>query len=312
MKLLLLAALYISGAAGQEFSRHTYTYKNAGGHEIKLDVMRASDERIRPVIFWIHGGALIMGNRSGINPEQLRRYIRAGFAVVSIDYRLAPETKLPQILEDVRDAHEWVRSNGRKLLHVDPKRIGVVGHSAGGYLTLMTATLFKQRPKALVSFYGYGDIAGDWYKRPDPFYLSQPAVEEREARLSVGTAAISEPPPASRRGRFYLYCRQKGLWPKEVVGRDPDAEPKAFDPWCPVKNVSRRNPPTLLLHGDKDTDVPYQQSVMMAGQLERHRVEHELITIPGGPHGFDRAMNNAEIAAAFDKALKFLVKHLKP
>jgi dipeptidyl aminopeptidase/acylaminoacyl peptidase len=50
----------------------------------------------------------------------------------------------------------------------------------------------------------------------------------------------------------------------------------------------------MLLHGDKDTDVPYQLSVMMAEQLKRHGVEHELITIPGGGHGFDRAMQTPD------------------
>jgi dipeptidyl aminopeptidase/acylaminoacyl peptidase len=188
----------------------------------------------------------------------------------------------------------------------------VVGHSAGGYLTLMTGTLLKPAPKALVSYYGYGDIAGEWYSRPDPFYSSQPAVPEAEARGAVGAGCVSEPATPNARGRFYLYCRQHGLWPKEVTGLDPEAQPKAFDPWCPVRNVSRRYPPTMLLHGDKDTDVPYQLSVMMAEQLKRHGVEHELITIPGGGHGFDRAMQTPEVARAFDRALQFLTQRLKP
>jgi acetyl esterase/lipase len=281
-------------AAGEEFSKTTYVYKNAGGHEIKLDVMRPPDERVRPVILYIHGGALMFGSRGGINAEQLRRYIRAGFAVVSIDYRLAPET------------------NGRKLLRVDADRLAVVGHSAGGYLTLMTGILFKPRPKALVSYYGYGDIAGEWYSRPDPFYSSQPAVPEAEARAAVGTAPVSEPPQSSPRPRFYLYCRQHGLWPKEVTGRDPDAEPRAYDQWCSVRNVTRHYPPTMLLHGDADTDVPYRQSVMMAEELKLHGVEHELITIPGGPHGFDRAMDKPEISAIFDRAVQFIARRLKP
>jgi acetyl esterase/lipase len=253
-----------------------------------------------------------MGHRGGLNAEQLRRYIGAGFAVVSIDYRLAPETKLPEILEDVRDAHQWVRRNGRTLARLDADRLAVAGHSAGGYLALMTGILLEPRPRALVSFYGFGDIAGEWYSRPDPFYSSQPSVPEEEARRAVGAAPLSEPPPSNTRGRFYLFCRQRGLWPKEVTGRDPDTEPAAFDPWCPVRNVTRRYPPALLLHGDKDTDVPYGQSVMMAEELKRHGVEHELITIPGGGHGFDRAMDKPEVSAVFDQVVRFLAKRLNP
>ena len=141
---------------------------------------------------------------------------------------------------------------------------------------------------------------------------SQPAVPEEEAHAAVGATPISEPPQSSPRMRFYLYCRQHGLWPKEVTGRDPDAEPRPFDPWCPVRNVTRQYPPTMLLHGDADTDVPYRQSMMMAEELKRHGVEHELITIPGGPHGFDRAMDKPEISAIFDRAVQFIARKLKP
>ena len=65
----------------------------------------------------------------------------------------------------------------------------------------------------------------------------------------------------------YLYCRQQGLWPKVLTGRDPDEEPRAFDAFCPVRNVTPECPPTLLIHGTKDTDVPYELSVQMAKEL---------------------------------------------
>ena len=102
---------------------------------------------------------------------------------------------------------------------------------------------------------------------------------------AVGRAVISEDAGKSNRSRFYLYCRQQGLWPREVAGHDPDAEPRAFDPFCPLRNVTAAYPPTLLIHGTKDTDVPYEQSELMDRELTRKGVEHELITVPGGSHG---------------------------
>src|SRR5258708_11750927 len=176
----------------------------------------------------------------------------------------------------------------------------------------MSGFCLNPRPKALVAFYGYGDIAGEWYSRPDPHYSQQPAVPKEEAYSVVGGPAISENAPGNR-FRFYLYCRQNGLWPKEVAGFDSDKKPRAFDPYCPVRNVTRKYPPTLLLHGDQDTDVPYAQSVQMAEELERNHVEHELITIPGGGHGFDGARRrDAKVAAAFEQVLDFLKRHLGP
>ena len=190
----------------------------------------------------------------------------------------------------------------------------MIGHSAGGYLTLMSGFALKPTPRALVSFYGYGDIAGEWYSRPDPFYRQQPAVSKDEAYSSVGgkTIAFSA---RDNRHRFYLYCRQQGLWPKEVAGHDPDKEPKEFDPFCPLRNVTSEYPPTLLLHGDQDTDVPFEQSVLMAAELERHSRPHEFIKVPGGPHGFDgvgRGLQDAETAAIFDRVLAFLQQYLTP
>lgn len=294
-----------------DFSKRTFCYKQVGDCKIHADVYRLAESTNRPAIVWIHGGALISGNRANLHPFQLQKYLDAGFNVISIDYRLAPETKLKFIIEDLRDAFKWVRTQGPTQAGIDPRRIGVVGHSAGGYLALMSGVSVKPRPQAIVAFYGYGDIAGEWQSRPDPFYCQKPAVPKDETYAVVGHGVISET-VAPERFRFYLYCRQNGLWPKEVAGHDPDKDAKSFDPFCPVRNVTKKYPPTLLLHGDKDTDVPYEQSVLMAKTLERHLVEHQLITLTNRGHGFDGGRKAAEdpvIAETFDRVLAFLTKH---
>jgi dipeptidyl aminopeptidase/acylaminoacyl peptidase len=166
----------------------------------------------------------------------------------------------------------------------------------------------------LVSYYGYGDIVGDWYSKPDPFYCRQDAVPKKEAYAAIGSKPLAEDKGGNDRGRFYLYCRQNGLWPKEVSGYDPDSEPERFVPFCPIQNVDKDFTPTFLLHGDADTDVPHHQSVMMANELERMGVEHEFISIPGGPHGFDHqdgGLKNPRNREAFDRVLAFLGKHVK-
>ena len=308
--LFVLAAAACHSLDGQEVTRSTYTYKTVGDLRIRADVYRKPGDAGGPAVLWLHGGALIMGNRRGLNPVQAEKYLDAGFTIISVDYRLAPQAKLPDILEDLVDAYRWVRDDGPKLFGIDPNRIAVVGHSAGGYLTLMAGFKLSPRPAALVSFYGYGDIAGAWYSRPDPFYNQQPSVTKEEADRAVGTRLISEDQGGSR-GRFYLYTRQRGLWPLAVAGHDPDKEPRAFDPLCPVRNVTKDYPPTLLLHGDNDTDVPYEQSLLMAKELERHQVPHELITMPGRGHGFDGAMSDPVVARTFDRVVAFLGDYLR-
>jgi len=289
--------------------RLTHTYKVVNGHQVKADVYGDFAGGPRPVIVWIHGGALIMGHRDNLKEWQRDLYLSAAYNVVSIDYRLAPETKLPAIIEDIEDAFHWVRAAGPKLFSADPERIAAVGHSAGGYLTLMAGARVRPRLQALVSFYGYGDIIGDWYSRPDPFYCQQPLVTREEAQASVGTTVISGTHDDERRDRFYLYCRQQGRWAREVMGRDPAADAEAFVPFCPVRNVTADYPPTILLHGGRDTDVPYQQSVMMAEALAEAGIPHELMTISGGEHGFD-ASEDAAARDVFGRVTAFLRRYV--
>jgi acetyl esterase/lipase len=292
-------------------SMKTFVYKTAGSCRIRVDV-HAKAEWIgargkRPGIIWIHGGALICGDRSSLsshNGSQLSRYLSAGFVVASIDYRLAPQVKLTAIVEDVDDACDWVRAHA-EALGIDPSRIAAIGHSAGGYLSLVLGSRAVPPLSAVVSFYGYGDITGRWYAEPDPFYGTFPRVPRAEARAVAGGPIVSHPRGATSkgRGRFYLYCRQRGLWPKEVVGYHVHENRAAFEPYRPVRHVTRNYPPTLLLHGSSDTDVPCAQSTNMAAALARAGVPHELVIAPGGGHGQDEAFD-------FERVLAFLKRHV--
>jgi acetyl esterase/lipase len=312
----LLAVLALSLPASHTHAQtdqtemKTYTYKTVGACQIKADVYRAPDKTVRPVVIWIHGGALIMGNRGQIDRTLRAKLLKAGYAVVSIDYRLAPETKLPAIMEDLDDAGKWVREKCPELFHIDPARIAVMGGSAGGYLTLSAGHRFQPRPRCLVSFWGYGHIGGAWYGKPDPFYSKMPAVSKEEAYKAVGATVITEGVNRSR-GRFYLYCRQNGIWPDEVGGQDPKKDPKFFDAFCPVKHVTPDYPPTLLVHGTKDTDVPYDQSVMMENELKRQGIESRLITVTDGGHGLG-GTPAAIVSSMQDEVVAFLDKHMQP
>jgi len=287
----------------------THCYKVVGDCEIKADVHTGRDGGVGRVVVWVHGGALILGGRDWLPAWQRDAYLAAGYQVVAVDYRLAPESKLPAIVEDLVDACRWVRERGPELFGADPERVAVVGHSAGGYLALMAGVRVMPPPRAVVSFYGYGDIVGPWYSEPDLFYCQQPLVREEEARASVGEAVISETKEHERRGQFYLYCRQQGRWPKEVAGHDARAEEGWFRDYCPVHKVRSDYPPTLLVHGDRDTDVPYEQSVMMARALGEAGVEHRLITIANGEHGFDGEANEAAMGAV-QSVVEFLGAHV--
>jgi acetyl esterase/lipase len=265
---------------------------------------------VLPVVLWIHGGALIVGNRDGILRRLREDVLAAGYALVSIDYRLAPETKLPAILEDVQDAYTWVREKGPSLFHADTRKIVVTGGSAGGYLTLATGYRVQPRPTALVAFWGYGDLVGDWLARPSEFYRQQPLVTKEQADAAVGTAPLADGSQNKDRGKFYLYCRQQGIWPETVSGYHPAQQPRAFDEFCPVRNVTREYPPTLLIHGTTDTDVPYEQSVLMQREFQKHSVPHQFVTVPNAGHGLSGG-DPQLVAKAYDEALAFINRALR-
>ncbi len=309
---LLMLTVTSAGVHVREtgYSSKTITYKRVGTLEIKADICAPLTGRTHPAILWIHGGALIFGDRTMLPPAQRDLYLAAGYSIVSIDYRLAPETKLAAILDDISDAYAWLRA-GSKDLGIAKDRISIVGHSAGGYLALMAGVRFRPRPRAVVSFYGYGDIAGDWYSRPDPYYRSEPLVSRDEAWRAVGTQPVSEGDEA-RRFTFYRYCRQNGLWPESVSGYDPLKEPQAFEVFCPVRNVDAGYPPTLLIHGSNDHDVPAEQSSRMAQALAARSVPHELVILEGFDHVFDlegKGLSDPAVQGAFRRALAFLDRY---
>jgi dipeptidyl aminopeptidase/acylaminoacyl peptidase len=97
-----------------------------------------------------------------------------------------------------------------------------------------------------------------------------------------------------------------------VTGLDPRAEAAALKRYCPVLNVTGHYPPTMLLHGTADTDVPFAQSLAMRDALVRAGVTCELVALPGKDHGFDVDQRDPEVLSAVARAQAFLDARLHP
>lgn len=291
--------------------KSTQVYKVVDGLEIKADVFSYPDSKLRPVVVWFHGGALINGGRGGVSGVVRKFAADNGYVLVSFDYRLAPESKLPAIIADLEDAFRWLRREGPKQFHIDAERIAVTGGSAGGYLTLAAGHRVQPPPTVLLAFWGYGDLVGDWFAKPSPHAGHRRIVVSRKDALKQ----VSGPPIANSKdrsgngGMFYQHCRQHGIWPTMVSTWDPVTEHDKFIPFMPVKNVTASYPPTVLIHGTKDTDVPFEQSVMMANEFKTNGVPHLFLKIENGEHGLAGA-DRTDVLAAQAKALEFVKARL--
>jgi acetyl esterase/lipase len=283
-------------------------YKKVGDCPLLIDAYPANSEKKSPAILYIHGGALISGTRGDIGEGRVKWYHDAGFTPFAVDYRLSPQTKLPAIVEDIADSLAWLRDEGARLFNIDTDRIGIVGSSGGGYLALHVGT-FSQKPRVIVTMSGYGDILGDWYLKPSEVFRTEQAMLTEEQAYKI----VGDPEKIyteGERGKFYTYCRQQGIWTAVVSGFDVVAERDKILPYCPAYHVGKDYPPTFLIHGDADTDVPYEQSVQMAGEFKKHGVPYQFATIHGAGHGYGSATNPDEVRQTFDQAMVFLKKYL--
>ena len=304
-------AFRASNSATRKFVMKTYTYKTVGDLKIEADVYRPDDTQPRPVLVWLHGGALMMGAKKWVQPDLMELCRSEGYCLVSANYRLAPQAKLPQIIEDLRDLMKWVSQKGPGLFHADATRVVVAGNSAGGYLAMMTG-IIEPRPKGLVAYYGYGDVDGPWYTTPSAHYRKQPLVSKADAYNGMTPEVVAEPVAGGlNRGRLYLYFRQNGLWTREVTGFDPATERDKLDPYCPVRNITPKYPPIVMIHGTADTDVPCQESLDMAEQLKKNNVRYEMFAILGAGHGLNGG-DRQLVDKAMARAREFIRENLGP
>jgi acetyl esterase/lipase len=307
-----LSSLPLLNTQSAQPVKETVTYKKVDACEIKADVFSTGTKKPRPAVVWIHGGAVINGNRESI-PAQVRDFAFANdYVLVSLDYRLAPESKLPAVISDIEDAFRWLRGDGATHFGIDPKRIAVTGGSAGGFLTLASGFRVQPAPSVLLAFWGYGEILSDWATKPSP----HPRHTEKKTSADEVAKQLGGPPVSDSKlrkgdgGMIYLHGRQTGKWAEMISGVDPLREPEKIIPFLPLKNVSAKYPPTALIHGTADTDVPFEQSQLMAREFEKHGVPYQLHEITNGEHGLGGG-DPVKIKEAYQKAFEFVKRHLE-
>ena len=289
--------------------RKTYTCLTTSGHSLEVDVIGGDVEASRPCVMWIHGGGLIFGSRT-MSPRPLlaEALVARGFVIASVDHRLAPEAKIEEIVKDVSELWRWLHDEGPRLFGADPRRTCVAGASAGAYLSLIAGYKLTPKPRAVASLWGFGDITAPWEADPSEHYLKAPLISRSDALASLPLTPI---PTSSGEDRslFYLYCRQQGRWLHEVTGHSLPDDKEWLHQYCPLHHIDQDFPPTVLVHGLIDSDVPASESDGLAEAFRDKGVPHEYHSLPGVGHGFSGA--SVELVQSTEQAIAaFLQAHV--
>jgi acetyl esterase/lipase len=231
-------------------------YEVVGGTSLLLDAyLPVRRSAPRPAIVFVHGGGWRSGDRTAFAPGEQAfaptavRLARLGFAVFSIDYRLAPAARFPASVDDVAGAVRWVRAHGVRL-GVDPARLALFGASAGGNLAALAADRGRgrldrgARVRAVVSWSGPMDLA-------------------------LFDAELGGP--------------QAHPFVEGYVGCSPETCPARYRAASPVSAVDATDPPMLIANGTGEI-VPPAQAREMAARLAAAGVPHTLLLVPGTEH----------------------------
>ncbi len=222
-----------------------------------------------PVLLWLHGGGYIMGSANADDPMVKSIISAIGCAVVSVDYRLAPETPYPGPLEDCYAALKWVSTHANQL-GIDPNRIAVGGSSAGGGLSAALALMARDRGEFPLMFQ----------------FLIAPMIDDR-------TVNLANPHPYT--GEFIWTPEANRFGWTSLLGQEPGGTD--ISPYAAAARAENLEglPATFINVGAIDLfleeDMDYARRLMRAG------VPTELHVYPGAYHGF-RMVADAQVTQA--------------
>src|ERR1700689_2803425 len=256
--------------APQPFERHIPG--PSGAPDLRLVIVDAAPgTKGRPAFLHMHGGGYIFGVAGQFNPFLQAVAQNCGCLVVSVDYRLAPETHFPGSLEDNYTALRWLYKNADEL-GVDRKRIAIGGESAGGGLSAQLAIAARDRREIPILFQ----------------LLIYPALDDR-------TGITHQVPPSI--GQFIWSAGSNRFAWTSFLGV-PAGSPTVPAGAVParVENLAGL-PPAFIGVGALDLfvdeDVEYARRLINAG------VPTELHVIPGAYHGFDELVPDAAVSKRF-------------
>ena len=256
-------------------------YGRAGAKVLHLDLYYPEkSEKPVPLLIWIHGGAWRTGAKEG-DVVPMLPLTAGGYAMASVEYRLSQEAVFPAQIFDCKAAVRWLRANASKY-NLDPAKFVAMGASAGGHLAALVGASggvaalegdvndikVSSRVQAVVDWYGPADLL----------------------QIGIPSSDIKHNDPGSPESQL-------------IGGALLEHKDKAAQA-SPITYVSKETPPFLIMHGDSDRSVPFNQSELLLAALKKAGVDATLIPEKGIGHGFSGPQYLPPIREFLQRCLK--------
>lgn len=267
------------------------------------------NDLVYPAVVFVQGSSWTFPNVYYELP-QLAQLARRGYVVATVTHRsFLDGHKSPAFLEDVKTSIRFLRANAEQY-HIDPERIGIWGTSSGGNTALL-AGLTADMPKFKTT---------EWQEQSDAVKFVVDCfgptntvlmIEQIQGAIAKFQAEIKSLPPGQQ-----LYKQKQKLEKastlesglKQFLGReDGSLDMERVREISPVHwlDAEKTYPPFLLLHGDEDRTVRYEQSLLMYKALQDHGTVAEMICVDGADHEND-FWSQEVLNAIWD----FIAKHI--
>ena len=260
-------------------------YGHKDGMALTFDIFKPkANTNGAAIIFMVSGGWVSNYVPPELAQSRYQELLDAGFTVITLRHGGSPKYLIPEIVADVRRGVRFIRYNAKRW-GIDPNRLGVYGGSAGGHLSLMIG---------LASDNGDPAAKDDFMKESDRVAAVVAYFPPVDLRPLV--RGLNPPPTGTVLDRFPALNFEKE---------------RAAD-YSPIVFVSPDDPPTLLIHGDKDQLVNISNSQIIFEALKKNNVKSDFITLPGADHGFRGEDAKRAMAATVSWFQQALVKNGKP
>ena len=301
--LVLLPTAEAQGEDNSSFTRtRDVVYGRKHGMALTFDVFIPKQNANGAGVVWVVSGGWVSAHaiaEPAFPFSPINDLVGRGYTVFAVVHGSQPKFTIPEILEDMHRAVRYIRHHAADY-KIAPSRIGITGGSAGGHLSIMQGTAggdgdpkamdevdrASSRVQAVACFFPPTDFLN--YGKPGENALGRGVLKDFKAPFAFQELD-------TKQARFGVYVPITDETKILEIGRQIS----------PINHVTADDPPTLIIHGDKDTLVPLQQAELIITKLTEVGVDCQLVLKKGAAHGWPNIEKDMPIIGLwFDQHLK--------